>query len=176
MTKLATEVWEHSAPIPSTWPPRFGDVVLVRRARPDDRAFIADSWIRSWAKANSRTLAAPIAGGFKLGTLVDRIRDACDLILVAHPEGYDDKIVGWVARLERDVLAYVLVRHLQRWQGVGTRLMAEAGFDVRGRPWSYLFKTPKMVAICGPSLLRQREPWRGELNGDRQAELHIPRC
>jgi GNAT superfamily N-acetyltransferase len=135
----------------------------IRPANPDDRRMVADNWIRSWMGGQISRMAQVDA--FAWAASIDRHIDACDKILVATINGQP---VGWVARLEPDLLGYVYMYHLFRRQGFATKLLEAAGFDLKGRAWRYAFGTKRMRKLCSYSLTDERAPWKGSQADGKQ--------
>jgi hypothetical protein len=132
---------------------------------------IVDAWIKSWLNGRGRGERLPSARDWS--PAIDLALDAADLALVAETEvdGVREPI-GFLVRAAPDALAYVYTMYLFRRRRVASRLMAHAGFDVRGRPWVYSWGTRKMRKICSLDATRPtRTPWRGaQANGHQGSQ------
>lgn len=168
------------ASTPDRRAPRLAIPVRIRPATASDRALIMDSWIKSWLNGRGRGERLPLAHDW-VPAIEAAYRDA-DLALVAETPVVDEvgddaglELVGYLVRAAPDRLAYCYTMYLFRRRRVASRLMAHAGFDVRARPWVYLWGTRKMRKMCSLDATRPaRIPWRGDLANGHQGSQAQP--
>jgi len=93
----------------------------VRLGKPDDLAFVVDSWTKHGHR------------GERMRTATAHVRALLarpgSMLLVAHVPGEPDSILGWAAT-EDDCVHYVYVRSAGRRQGTAKALMGAWARDV----------------------------------------------
>lgn len=101
---------------------------LVRSLREADHPFLYSSFLKSYRESDY-TDGIPNTLFFDVHKQEFQAVLALFDVRVAHPEGDEDEIAGWIAYKDRTV-AYVYVKH-RPWRrlGVATLLMREAGFQ-----------------------------------------------
>jgi len=153
----------------------WGQLVHVRAAVDDERAFVVDSWVRSWTPNTRPRMNCGQAAPIVVAHLA-----RCERVLVAEVPGVagtrGPKICCWAALLAPRVLGYVYVLHDYRRRGIATRLLADLGIMPRGGRWWYEFGTQRMRRLCRPDPRRpDREPWTGVPNGKDRRSNHQAR-
>jgi hypothetical protein len=131
----------HPQPMMSTRfsaPPEVQEVkFLVRPFRGSDGPFTYSSFLRSYRESDY-TDGIPNTLFFDVHKQEWAAVLALFTVIVAHPEGDEDEIAGFIAFKERTV-AWIYVKHTPwRRMGVATLLMREAGF-LPGREVKALF-------------------------------------
>lgn len=98
--------------------------IAVRLARAADLAFIRNSWLRNYHEHGH---LSHVPNGVFFSDdghwgVVDRCLTGPRVVLVAHPEGDEDTILGWTCA-ELDVLHYVYVKAPFRRLGIARTLL-----------------------------------------------------
>ena len=98
--------------------------VTVRKPRPTDQGFVADSWVRNVLQADRKLVRSVV------NQQVDRLLDDQAVrLLIAHEPGQTDQILGWLAYtpLPRAIVVhFAYVRERIRRKGIGRALLREA--------------------------------------------------
>jgi GNAT superfamily N-acetyltransferase len=106
--------------------------VVFRESKPEDRAFIYSSWLRSYRDSEfARSLSTDIYfHGHR--QVLERILDRATTIVACDPED-PDHIYGWLCHEMGypPILHYVYVKHPYRGMGLGKQLFA--AFDQGGK-------------------------------------------
>lgn len=115
--------------------------VNVRRIQEADRAYVAATWLDSFADAPmARSLGRRRYDRRWQPLIRELLRTST--VLIATPSNDPDLIVGWIAfGVDEEygpVIHYAYVRDSFRGFGVGSRLFAETGFSTR---WTYTHRT-----------------------------------
>jgi hypothetical protein len=138
---------------------------LVRGAIESDRAFILDSWIKSY---QSLMPAYAKSYGMSRWDWTKRAAEWClngGRAMVMYPDGHEDVILGWACAEGTSTLHYVFVKHDVRKYGIARELVTALGlYGARGvrithRPGS------KLRAKCDAWGWQYRPLTREELDG-----------
>lgn len=113
--------------------------VVLGRMRPDERAFVANSWLRSYESAEVMGGAAIPRPAYwsKFSELINALMDA-NVVLVARDPSDSSQALGWICyQPTSNSLHYLFVKWMMRdRQGMGAplnlaaRLLDESGLDV----------------------------------------------
>ncbi len=124
---------QNARPEPSSEAVRFA----VRPMRASDHPRLYSDFLRSYRESD-HTECIPNTPFFDVHKQEFAAVLALFTVLVAHPEGEDDEIAGWMAHKGRTV-AWIYVKKVP-WRGMGVcrLLMEEAGF-LPGRPLAALY-------------------------------------
>lgn len=105
--------------------------VLLRPGEPGDMDFVASSWRRNYDAAY-QSIVCPGGIGEYIATQ-SQVIDVClrtSEVVVAHPPGRREQILGWCCYREPSVVHYVFVKPYYRRAGIGRWLLRAA----LGRP------------------------------------------
>lgn len=100
--------------------------ILIRKRIPSDLAFVFDSWMKSWRTSK---WAGVIPNHLYFETqrvLIEDLIARGAWILVAHPEGQVDTIIGWACAEQKDercVLHYIYVKDPFLGLGIAEKLL-----------------------------------------------------
>jgi hypothetical protein len=103
---------------------------LIRAMRDEDRDFIYSSFLRSY-RDSDQTVGIPAATFYEYFKVEWESVLSRFTVHVAHPEGDEDEIAGWIA-CSGPVVAWIYVkRNPWRRMGVGRLLLESAGLPKR---------------------------------------------
>lgn len=98
--------------------------VELRKPRPTDQGFVADSWVRNALQGDRRAVRSEV------NRIVDRLLDdEAVRLLIANEPGQTNTILGWLAYTPLPsglVVHFAYVRDRARRRGIGGQLLARA--------------------------------------------------
>lgn len=103
--------------------------MIITYARPEDEAFIMDSFLRSWKEAPDMARVRPDLFFAGARRLAEKVFEAKPMILVIRDESNDEKIVAWmIASTDNNVfvLHWSYTKRPFRRKGYFNALLAKA--------------------------------------------------
>jgi GNAT superfamily N-acetyltransferase len=100
--------------------------VALRTIKPQDLNFIFDSWMKSWRTSKYAGVTPNHMYYDVQRTLIEGLIARGATLLVAHPLGRDDVILGWACGEEKDgasVLHYLYVKDPFLGHGISEQLL-----------------------------------------------------
>lgn len=122
------------------------ELVTLRQGRPDDLAFVLDSWLQSYRDNNPEARALPRALFYSMHRRVVERLLARSLVVVACAKDNPNHILGWAAyETEPGVLHYLYVKAAYRGHDISRWLAAVV--QSRGCTW-LSHRTPKLERVA----------------------------
>lgn len=134
--------------------------IVLRPFIPDDKAFVTQSWMRSYwdgAIARDHRIAPPTYNLYQRRIIDDIVARPNAVGVIAHPQGDVDVIIGWIIFEVDDplrVVHYIYVKEAFRRLGIAKRILSATVND-----FSYTHLTERARKIMDGRRNYNYNPW-----------------